>query len=68
MKNKIRLLSYHAIVVKNPPAIAGNARNVGSVPGLERHLGVGKCNPLQYSCLENTMDRGTWHATVHGVA
>jgi len=40
---------------------------VGSVPGLERHLGVGNCNPLQYSCLENTMDRGAWCPTVHGV-
>ena len=46
VKNEIRLLSYHDAVVKNPPAIAGNARNVGAVPGLERHLGVGNCNPL----------------------
>ena len=60
VKNKIRLLSYNGAVVKNPPAFAGNARNVGSVPGLETHLGVGNCNSLQYSCLENTMDRGAW--------
>ena len=54
--------------VKNPPANAGDLRNSGSIPGLGRSLGVGKGNPLQYSCLENPMDRGAWWATVHVVA
>ena len=44
-----------------------NARNPGSVPGLGRFPGGGNGNPLQYSCLENAMDRGAWQATVHGV-
>ena len=52
-------------VVKNPPANAGNARDVGSIPELGRFPGVGNGNPLQDSCLENFMDRGTWWATVH---
>ena len=52
-------------VVKNPPANAGDA---SSVPGLERSPGEGNDNPLQYSCLGNSMDRGPWWATVHGVA
>ena len=47
---------------------AGDARNAGSVPGLGRSPGAGKGEPLQYSCLENSMDRGTWQATVHGAA
>ena len=51
-------------VVKNLPA---NAGDVGSIPGLGRSPGVGNGNPLQYSCLENSMDRGVWWATVHGV-
>ena len=54
-------------VVKNPPSIAGDARDMGSIPASERSLGVGNGNPLQYSCLENSMDRGAWQATVHGV-
>ena len=52
-------------MVKNLPA---NARDVGSIPGSERSLGEGNGNLLQYSCLENSMDRGAWRATVHGVA
>ena len=52
-------------VVKNPPA---NAGEVGSIPGLGRSSGGGNGNPLKYSCLGNPMDRGAWHATVHGVA
>ena len=52
-------------VVKNPSA---NAGDVGSVPKLERSPGEGNGNPLQYSCVENTMDRGTWWAPVHGMA
>ena len=55
-------------VVKNPPANAGDARNVGLIPGLGRFPGVGNGNSFQYSCLENSMDRGAWWATVHGVA
>ena len=56
------------IVVKNVPVNARNARDMGFVPGLGRSSGVGTVNPLQYSCLENFMDRGAWWATVHGVA
>ena len=52
-------------MVKNPPASAGDT---GSIPGLGRSLGEGSGNPLQYSCRENSMDRGPWWATVHGVA
>jgi len=55
-------------VVKNPPANAGDVRNVGSIPGLGRFPGGGNGNPLQYSCLENSMDRGAWWATVHSMA
>ena len=51
-------------MVKNPPA---NAGDVGLIPGLERCPGVGNGNSLQYSCLGNSMDRGTWWATVHVV-
>ena len=54
-------------IVKNPPANAGDARDVGSIPGSGRSPGEGNGNPLQYSCLENPMDRGAWWATVHGV-
>ena len=52
-------------VVKNPPT---NIGDVGSIPGLGRSSGEGNGNPLQYSCLENSMDKGAWRATVHGVA
>ena len=54
-------------MVKNPPANAGDVRDVGSIPGLGRSPREGHGNPLQY-CLENPMDRGSWQATVHGVA
>ena len=47
---------------------ACNAGDPGSIPGLGRSPGEGNGNPLQYSCLENPMDRGAWRATVHGVA
>ena len=50
-------------VVKNPSANAGGPRNAGSIPGLGRSSGVGNSNPLQSSCLENSMDRGAWWAT-----
>ena len=49
-------------------AFASNAGNPGSIPGSGRSPGEGNGNPLQYSCLENPMDRGAWWATVHGVA
>ena len=54
-------------MVKNPPANAGDARDKGSISGLGRSPGGGNGNPLQYSSLENPMDRGAWWATVHGV-
>ena len=54
-------------MVKNMPTSAGDARNVGSSPGLGRSLGEDNGNSMQYSCLENSMDRGAWQATVHGV-
>ena len=54
-------------VVKNPPASTGDAGDVGSIPGSARSPGEGNGNPLQYSCLGNTMDREAWQATVHGV-
>ena len=54
-------------MVKNPPASTGDAGDVGSIPGSARSPGEGNGNPLQYSCLGNTMDREAWQATVHGV-
>ena len=53
---------------KNSPANAGDVRDVGSLPGSGRSPGKGHGSSLQYSCLENPMDRGAWQATVHGVA
>ena len=53
-------------MIKNLSANAGDARDVGSIPGSGRSPGVGNDNPLQYSCLGNTMGRGAWQATVHG--
>ena len=55
-------------VVKNPPANAGDTRHVGSIPELGRSPGTGSGNSLQYSCLENSIDRGAWWAIVHGIA
>ena len=46
-------------VIKNPPANAGGTRDAGSIPGLGNSPGIGNGNPLPYSCLENSMDRGT---------
>ena len=54
-------------MVKNPPAKAGDMRDVASIPGLGRSPEEGHGNPLQYSRLENLMDRGVWQATVHRV-
>ena len=56
------------LVVKNLPANAGDIRDTGFIPGSGRYPGGGHSNPLQYSCLENPMDRRVWQATVHGVA
>ena len=53
-------------VLKNPPANAEDARDTDLIPGLGRSPGVGNGNPLQYSCLENSMDREAWWATVQG--
>ena len=52
------------LVVKNSPV---NARDTGSIPGSGRSPGGGHGNPLQYSCLENPIDRGAWQPIVHGV-
>ena len=55
-------------VVKTPPASVGDAREAGPIPGSGRSPGGGHGNPLQYSCLENPMDRGAWQAIDHGIA
>ena len=66
--------AYHLLgfpsgtVVKNLPANAGDSRDTGLIPGSGRSPGGGHGNPLQYSCLENSMDRGAWWAAVHGIA
>ena len=57
-----------ALVVKNPPTNAGDVRDMGLIPGLGRSPAEGNGNPLQYSCLENPVDRGTRWAIVRGVA
>ena len=57
-----------ALVVKNLPANSGDIRDVGSIPGSGRSPGGTHGNPLQYSCLENPRDRGTWQPMVHRVA
>ena len=56
-----------ALVVKNSHANAGDVRDMGSIPGLRRSLAVGNAKPFLYSFLENSMDRGAWQVTVHGV-
>ena len=55
------------LVVKNPPVNAGDVRDSGLIPGLGRSSGGGHGNLLQYSCLENSIDRGAWRAMVHRV-
>ena len=55
-------------MVESMPANAGNTRDAGSIPGLETSPGEVQGYPVQYSSLENSMDRGGWQATVHGVA
>ena len=64
----ISLWSLTAQWVKNQPANAGDAGDVGSIPGSGRSPGERNGYPFHYSCLENSMDRGAWRATVHGVA
>ena len=54
------------MVKKNPPANAEDTGEMGSIPGSGRSPGVGNGNPFQYFCLEDSMDRGAWWATVHG--
>ena len=56
-----------ALVIKNPPANAGDIGDTGSILGSGRSLGGGHDNPLQYSCLKNPMDKGSWKSTVHGI-
>ena len=58
--------SQVVLVVKNPPANAGSVRDEGLIVGLGSCPGGGHGNPLQYSCLENPMDRGAWSAAIHG--
>ena len=65
---KVKWVSQMTLVVKNPPAKAGDVTDMGSIPGLGRFPGEGHGKPLQYSCLESPMDGGAWQATVHGVA
>ena len=60
--------SQSALVIKNPPANAGDRKDADSIPGLGGSPGVGHGNPLQYSCLENPMDREVWQATGHRVS
>ena len=55
-------------MIKNLPTNAGDIGDAGSIPGSGRSLGEGNGNPLQYSCLENSMDRGALRVIVHGVA
>ena len=57
-----------ALVVKNPPADAGDTRDVHSIPGSGRSPGGEHGKPLQYFCLENHLDRGAWQVTVHRLA
>ena len=59
--------SQVALVVKNPLTNTGDVRDASSIPGSGRSPGGGHGNPLQYSCLENPMDRGAWRATVRGI-
>ena len=63
------LITYPSVFIEfNPPASAGDSRDLGSIPRLGRFPGVGNGNPLQYTCLKNSMDMGAWQAIVYGVA
>ena len=59
--------SQVVLVVKNPPANAGDTRDVGSIPGSVRSPEEENGNPVHYSCLRNSMGRGAWQATFHGI-
>ena len=63
----LRGTSQVALVVKNPTASVGDIRDLSSIPGSGRSPGGEHGNPLQYSCLENPMDRGAWQAMAHGI-
>ena len=65
--SSVNRASQVALVVKNPPANVGDTREVGLTPGSRKSPGGGHGNPLQYSCLENPMERGAWWVTVHRV-
>ena len=62
------ILTSGGTVIKNKPANSGDVGDTGLIPGLGRSPGEGNGNSLQYSCLENSMDREAWQATVQGVA
>ena len=66
-RNLLDLAFQVSLVVRNPPADAGDRRDMGSLPGLGRSPGGWHSNPLHYPCLENAVDRGDWWATVHRV-
>ena len=68
LKTDSAFMSRVALVVKNSPASVGDIRDASSIPGSGRSPGEGNGNPLQYSGLENPMDREVWQATVHRVA
>ena len=63
----LKLEISKTLVVKNPPANAGDTKDLGPITGSGRAPGVGNDNLLQYSSLENSMGRGAWQVTVHGV-
>ena len=67
LSTKDKIYFQGGLLVKKMPTNVGDRRDVGLIPGLGRSPGGGHGNPLQYSCLENAMDRGAWQATVHRV-
>ena len=68
MRNIIKKASLVAQLVKNLPGSAGDVRDMDLIPGSGRPPGEGNGNPLQYSCLENSLDRGAWRDIDHGMA
>ena len=66
-KSQTQLSNWNWTELKNPPSNAGDTGQAGSIPGSGRFLGVGSGNLFQYSCLENSTNRRTWSATVHGI-
>ena len=68
MSYRKKWASQVVLVIKKPPANAGDIRDASLIPGSARSPGGEHDNPLQYSCLENPMDKGAWWATVHRVA